>query len=82
MSMLLAFSPLTHASSTFDRSSEAIQQRDTERIADLATIASFLEQYYQDYVEYPSSKAELAKAFRDYSYRDTTTLDDPLLRKR
>lgn len=82
MSMLLAFSPLTSAASTIDRSSEAIQLRDTERLVALNNIVLFVEQYYTDNEEYPRSKAELAKAFRDHIYGDITKLDDPLLGKR
>lgn len=82
ISLLLAFSPLAQAASTIDRSSEAIQLRDTERVMTINTIVLFVEQYYTDNEEYPRSKAELAKAFRDHIYGDITKLDDPLLGKR
>ncbi len=62
ISILLAFAPLTSAASPIDRSSEAIQLRDTERVFAINTIFRFLELYYQDYSEYPRSKADLTKS--------------------
>jgi hypothetical protein len=82
ISTLLVFSPLTHAASAFDRSLEATQERDAERLFAIDAISRFLDQYYLNYREYPKSKTEFIKAFRDYSYGDATIFDDPLLPKR